>query len=75
MHICANPKKEIFFVCVFKREGGSVRCEVTPPPLHRDKAICVKWQQEEDGPQSNEVLMAAGSKWSLTEARRMQPLC
>lgn len=80
MHICVNPKKEIWVflcVCVFKREGGSVRCEVIPPPppLHRDKAICVKWQHEEDGPQSNEVLNAAGSKRSLTEARRMQPLC
>lgn len=52
-----------------------MRCEVTPPRLHRDKAICVKWQKEEDGPQSNELLMAAGSKWSLTEARWMQPLC
>lgn len=34
---------------MFKREGGSVLCKVTPPPLRRDKAICVKWQQEEDG--------------------------
>lgn len=32
-HLC-KPKKGdlVFFVCVFKREGGSVRCEVTPPP-------------------------------------------
>lgn len=58
---------------MFKRVGVWDLRDATPPPLHRDKAICVKWRREEDGPQSNEVLMAAGSKWRLTEARRMQP--
>lgn len=83
-HICVNPIMSLVVhvwkrerECERERESDHASCNAawTPPPQLGDKAICVKRQQEEDGPQSNEVLKAAGSKWRLTEARRMQPQC